>query len=351
MLRSQNQSNTSKGSQVSTTTAMASAKSIDVADLAKTLLPLLSQSIQDAVTTNFNDEFKKVNECIAVNLNKINDKSSLIGDRHERIESELAAISHTVTSLHAEQNNLSEKVVTFERTLNENKESVSQVQSTIHDLENEIVVLKKMTAKETIDKLVAEKLDEIMQQQQQTPQNSVQSSENPQILQVFDLDTECRLETIEQYNRRDCLLFGGLYESDFEDCTEKVIQTVNAMGLDISYSDISISHRLSTRHRRRDEPRPIIAKFTRRTVRNQVLTSKYRLKNSDNHYNVFVQEQLTRPRARALYKLKEEGFRVTTNECRLMYSSERNQGIINSLADLQSKLGWDLAKMKEVFGK
>ena len=60
-------------------------------DLAQTLLPMLGQSIQDAITTNINDEFKKVNECSTANLNKINDKLSLIGDRHERIESEFAA--------------------------------------------------------------------------------------------------------------------------------------------------------------------------------------------------------------------------------------------------------------------
>ena len=50
-----------------------------------------------------------------------------------------------------------------------------------------------MAAKESIDKLVAEKIDELMQQQR--PPKSVQLSENSQVVQVFDLDAECRQET------------------------------------------------------------------------------------------------------------------------------------------------------------
>ena len=122
----------------------------------------------------------------------------------------------------------------------------------------------------------------------------------------FDVETECRLEAMEQCSRRDCLLLFGLYEMEFEDCTEKMVRTAHAMGVNITAADVSFSHRLQVRTRRRDQPRPIIAKFTRRSVTNEVFESKHRLKESLNHYNVYVQEQLTKARSRAIYRMKEQ---------------------------------------------
>ena len=91
--------------------------------------------------------------------------------------------------------------------------------------------------------------------------------------------TASRLEAIELYNRRDF----GLYETEEENTTVKVVETVRAMGVNISYTDVSISHRLQSRNLKRSEPKPIIAKFTRRTVKNDILKSKHHLKHSDNH--------------------------------------------------------------------
>ena len=85
------------------------------------------------------------------------------------------------------------------------------------------------------------------------------------------------------------------------------------------HDDVPVSHRLHTRNRRSDEPRPIIAKFTRRNTKNLIYESKHRLKFSENHFNVVVREQLTKEKARALYWMKSEGYRVTAYECRLMF--------------------------------
>ena len=163
--------------------------------------------------------------------------------------------------------------------------------------------------------------------------------------------TACRMEAIERYNRRDCLLVFGLHETEEENTTEKVVETAMAMGVNISYTDVSISHRLQTRNRKRGESKPIIAKFIRRTVKKDILKFKHHLKHSDNHYNVYVQEQLTRDRSTALYQLKKDGFRVFTNECRLEYTKGELHGTINSLDELRSKLGWDDEKLKEVLKK
>ena len=74
----------------------------------------------------------------------------------------------------------------------------------------------------------------------------------------------------EQYNRGDSLLFSGPYEMEFEDCFEKVVQTAHVLGMNIIAADVSISHRLQTRNCRKDEPRLIVAKFIRRSVKKEV---------------------------------------------------------------------------------
>ena len=113
--------------------------------------------------------------------------------------------------------------------------------------------------------------------------------------------------------------------------------------------DESISHRLFTRNRRPGEPRAVIAKFTRRDTKNAIYQSKHRLKLSDNHYNVYVREQLTKERARTLFWLKEEGYEVTTYECRLLYKKGPSNGVINSLDELITKIGWESGKLKKSF--
>ena len=54
--------------------------------------------------------------------------------------------------------------------------------------------------------------------------------------------TEFRLEGIEKYNRRDCLLFFGLTECENEDCVDKIVHTAFAMGVEIMDEDVSVSH-------------------------------------------------------------------------------------------------------------
>ena len=129
------------------------------------------------------------------------------------------------------------------------------------------------------------------------------------------------------------------------------METAHAMGVAITHSDVSISHRLFTRNRRPGEPRAVTVKFTRRDTKNAIYQSKHRLKLSDNHYNVYVREQLTKERARALFWLKEEGYEVTIYECRLLYKKGPSNGVINSLDELITKIGWDSGKLKKVFNK
>ena len=368
MLRSQSQPvstkaspKTSISSQMSPTSRPSSSlnKHIDVTELANTLLPLLSQTIRESVAANKNAEFKKVNDCITGNLDsQINEKLNIIGATHERIETELAGVVNSVALLRFNHEELTQKVINLEDTLNKNNEEVAVAQSSITSLlqehkilEHELDNLKKTFATQTnLEERVVEKVSQMLQTQQQ---NHLPCTLNDLPLReiCFDAETECRLEAMEQYSRRDCLLFFGLYEMEFEDCSEKIVQSVHATGVNITAADVSISHGLQIRTHRRDKPRPIIAKFTRRSVKNEVFELKHRFKESLNHYNVYVQEQPTKARSRAIYRMKEAGIRVSTFESRLLYTHDRKHRVINSLAVPPSKLGWDRVKMKEIFAE
>ena len=173
-------------------------------------------------------------------------------------------------------------------------------------------------------------------QQRQTTSQMAQ----PTLPPAADDMTRFRLEALEQYNRRDCLIFHNLYEEEGEDTTIKVVQTAKAMGIDINPDDISISHRLSTRNRSQGEPKPIIAKFTKRTTKNAIYQSKHALRFSQYHFDVFIREHLTKERSRAVFQMKKAGIKVTTQDGRLHFSGDGGSGVIDTLTDLESKLKW-----------
>ena len=105
---------------------------------------------------------------------------------------------------------------------------------------------------------------------------------------------EQKLDDQEQYNKRDNLVFHGIKESPHEDTTVKVIEVCRQYfpAVNIQPVDISISHRLPTKYERSDKAKPIIVRFARREVRQQVFQSKRHLKNS----NIMIVEQLTNKR-------------------------------------------------------
>jgi len=103
---------------------------------------------------------------------------------------------------------------------------------------------------------------------------------------------EQRLEEQEQYSKRDNLVFHGIPEHGDEDTMKKVIEVCQRHfpSVNVQTSDISISHRLPTRAS--DKPKPIIVRFARRDVRQQIFRSKKQLKNT----KLMVVEQLTTKR-------------------------------------------------------
>ena len=123
-------------------------------------------------------------------------------------------------------------------------------------------------------------------------------------------------EDLKLYSRRDCLEFHGIPESMLSENTDEIVQQIcNLIEVNLQPSDISVSHRLPAR----GNIRPIIAKFTRRNVRDNVYSYRRCLRSfsssnlgfSQTTNNLYINESLT-PKAKELfYKVRE--FRKSYN--------------------------------------
>ncbi|XP_070543898.1 uncharacterized protein [Ptychodera flava] len=118
-------------------------------------------------------------------------------------------------------------------------------------------------------------------------------------------NTKDELNELQQYSRRNNLEIHGIPQHNNEDTDNIVIKIAAAIGVDVTSSDIDISHRLPRRHsqqRERQLPPPIIVKFVRRSVRNTLYYSRRNLQGKtpthlhldDNATNsIFINENLS----------------------------------------------------------
>lgn len=128
-----------------------------------------------------------------------------------------------------------------------------------------------------------------------------------------NLDSE--LDELQQYSRKECLEFHGVPVMKNENTTAIIIELGKLMNISLKQDDISISHRLAhqadpntTELRKR--PPAIIAKFTRRSVRDQLYKARVGLKKFktfpyDGMKYLFINESLTKHR-KSLWKATRE---------------------------------------------
>ena len=134
-------------------------------------------------------------------------------------------------------------------------------------------------------------------------------------LQMYEDKYEEGLNNLEQYSRRECVEISGIPERQDEDTNDLVMKVGSLIGLDISESDISVSHRLPRRTYSAavsDGPQAssnvpyrapnIIAKFIRRNIRDRFYKARKHLRNKStkdldsSRYSgdrIYISENLT----------------------------------------------------------
>ena len=102
---------------------------------------------------------------------------------------------------------------------------------------------------------------------------------------------EDKLDDLQQYSRRNCLLVHGIDEKPNEDTTQLALDLFNSnMNVNITLNDITRSHRIGKKTNKKT--RPIIVKFLSYRPRKLVYDNKKKLKNTRK----LVTESLTKRR-------------------------------------------------------
>ena len=117
---------------------------------------------------------------------------------------------------------------------------------------------------------------------------------------------ELRIDELEQYSRRNCLVFTGIPENENENTDKSIIDIAkNVMKVDIDPRDIDRSHRIPGGPARANmkTPRNIVVKFTNYNSRKRVFDNKKELKGCKDR--VFVNEQLTKYRSELFYETRK----------------------------------------------
>ena len=161
------------------------------------------------------------------------------------------------------------------------------------------------------------------------------------------------VERLEQYGRRENIWIYGLEESRGEDTTSKVVELAADMGVAISTSDISVSHRLPISGKSPDAKRPIIVKFVRRSTKQALMKNKKELRKKENRKNVYVEEDLTPLRSRMVRALREDSAvkAVWTIDGRIFVIRKKDgkeeKVVMDSSHDLK-KMGWSAERIQKV---
>ena len=135
-------------------------------------------------------------------------------------------------------------------------------------------------------------------------------------------------EQRDQYSRRETIRVTGVPYKTWEDTTHLMVRIAESLGVYISASDISVSHRSGRRVG--VAPRPILVKFVRREVKAQILMNKKlagNIKTDDdgNPVRIYLDENLTGMRARVCKKLRGERIPHHTKDGKLFVTPEEGE--------------------------
>lgn len=158
-------------------------------------------------------------------------------------------------------------------------------------------------------------------------------------------------DRLQQYSMRDSIKICGVPYKVGEDTNMLVTRISNSLGVSISEHDISVSHR--TGKTQGNNPRPIVAKFTRRATKHAILYNKSFAKNittddDGNPVKIYVDEQLTPMRGKVCKRLRERRIQYNTRDGKIIYSTEGSDKIILDFPEDWERLGIPVSEKEEL---
>ena len=188
------------------------------------------------------------------------------------------------------------------------KPEFQELKKTVTELRNEIHGLKKENEElhEEINELKVgrdEVKSEIQHLRWEKDNNTHANKETNRHLEQLRSTVSMqgdRVEELQQYTRRNCLLVTGIPESTGEN-TDELIQEIAREKIKIELKDNDIDRTHRTGQSYNGKPRPIVVKFTRYSARNNFMRNRKQLKGT----KIGVQEMLT-PFIRGLLKRAQD---------------------------------------------
>lgn len=188
------------------------------------------------------------------------------------------------------------------------------------------------------------KSDEVENLRKQFTNFTKSAFEMLKILRESIEKVETRVDEVEQYSRRNCILLHGVPETAAEEPCAVVCDVFkNKLGLDIKILDIDRAHRLGRNGQNsnrtaadivKEGSRPIIVKFVSYASRALVFKQKVKLKGT----KIFITESLTKHRLQ-LYKMTKEKFgirNVWTSDGRIVINVNNRKYFVSHKSELTS---------------
>ena len=104
---------------------------IKLDDLSAALLPLLSNQIQETITTQLTNQFQCMNLTINANLEKINYHLTSIDQKHDCLENDMSKVTTAIKEMKLEQSSTQAKVDNLEKTVEENQQTIADLRAEI----------------------------------------------------------------------------------------------------------------------------------------------------------------------------------------------------------------------------
>ena len=147
----------------------------------------------------------------------------------------------------------------------------------------------------------------------------------------------------DQYTMRDSIRVTGVPYKAGEDTSDLICRIAYSIGVTITRSDISVSHRTGKRIAGR--PRAIICKFTRRETKYRILQNKKFARNINNDddgnpVSIYIDEKLTPMRANVCRLLREEKIKHHTKDGKIFIPKDNDSEWI-VLDTVEDWFKWD----------
>ena len=155
----------------------------------------------------------------------------------------------------------------------------------------------------------------------------------------------------DQYSRRETVRITGVPQKREENTNEIMCQIACSIGVQLSESDISVSHRSGRQNG--DTPRPILVKFARRDIKNQILQNRRMARHiktdpEGRPVNIYIDEHLTTMRAGVCKRLRHDKIRHHTKDGKIFLCiSEDTWKVLDSPEDWES-LDWAVSFKEEL---